>query len=136
MAILLSLLGMLGCKSIERQDLLGTWVIEDVSQSVLPAEIRGVPAKIIFYEEGTFVASEMPGLFYFPGRHAAELESGTGTWKLVLREGEQQVQLNFQTIAGWRDALPYGTQLYVSRSSLYYFLGDPDEGRRISFVKK
>jgi hypothetical protein len=64
------------------------------------------------------------------------LESGTGVWKLVSREGKQQVQLDFQTITGWKDALPYGTQLDVSRGSLFYFFGDADEGRRISFEQK
>jgi hypothetical protein len=78
----------------------------------------------------------MPGLFYFPGRHAARLESGSGTWKLVSHEGKQQVQLNFQVITEWKEALPYGTQLDVSSGSLSYFLGDADEGRRVAFEKK
>jgi hypothetical protein len=78
----------------------------------------------------------MPGLFYFPGRHAAQLESGSGAWKLVSHDGKQQVQLDFQVIAGWKDVLPYGTQLEVSRGSLFYFLGDADEGRRVAFDKK
>jgi hypothetical protein len=46
------------------------------------------------------------------------------------------VQLDFQVIAGWKDVLPYGTQLEVSRGSLFYFLGDADEGRRVAFDKK
>jgi hypothetical protein len=43
---------------------------------------------------GTFVASDMPGLFYFPGQHDARLETGSGVRKLVTREGEQLVQLD------------------------------------------
>jgi hypothetical protein len=83
----------------------------------------------------------MPGIFYFPGRRAARLESGSGVWKLVSREGKQQVQLDFHTIADWKETdLPYGTQLDVSRGwsavSLFYFLGDADEGRRIDFERK
>jgi hypothetical protein len=136
MAILVSLLGMLGCKDVQPSDLAGTWVMKDDAQRVLPAELRTASGKIVLDANGTFVASDMPALFYFPGRHPAQLESGTGVWKLVSREGKQQVQLDFQTIAGWKDALPYGTQLDVSRGSLFYFFGDADEGRRISFEKK
>jgi hypothetical protein len=135
MAILVSLLGMLGCKGVQPSDLAGTWVMKDDARRVLPAELRKASGKIVLDANGTFVASDMPGLFYFPGRHAAQLESGTGVWKLVSREGKQQLQLDFKTIAGWKDSLPYGTQLDVSRGSLFYFFGDADEGRRISFEK-
>jgi hypothetical protein len=77
----------------------------------------------------------MPGLFYFPGSRAARLENGTGVWKLVSIEGKQLVQLDFQVIADWKEGLPYGTQLGISRGRLFYFLGDADEGRRIAFVR-
>jgi hypothetical protein len=56
------------------------------------------------------------------------LESGSGTWKLVSHDGKQQIQLDFQVIAGWKGSLPYGTQLEVSSDSLFYFFGDADEG--------
>jgi hypothetical protein len=136
MAVLVSLLGMLGCNSVQPSDLAGTWVMKDDSRRILPAELQKASGKLVLDANGTFVASDVPGLFYFPGRHAARLESGSGLWKLVSREGRQQVQLDFQTIVGWKDALPYGTQLNVSSGSLYYFWGDPDEGRRASFEKK
>lgn len=113
----------------------------EASRQVLPTERQKVPAKIVVDANGTFVASDMPGLFYFPGRRAARLESGSGVWKLVSREGKQQVQLDFHAIADWKGTdLPYGTQLDVSRGwsavSLFYFMGDADEGRRVSFERK
>ncbi len=64
------------------------------------------------------------------------MESGSGVWKLVAHDGKQQVQLDFQVISGWNDALPYGVQLDVSGESLFYFWGDADEGRKIAFEKK
>jgi hypothetical protein len=83
----------------------------------------------------------MPGLLFFPGHRDARPESGRGTWKLVSREGKQQVQFDFEEIADWnKNELPYGTQLDISRGwsslSLYYFLGDADEGRRIEFERQ
>jgi hypothetical protein len=125
-----------GCKSVQPTDLAGTWVIKDGSRRVLPSELQKSSARILLDANGTFVASDMPGLFYFPGRHKAQLDTGRGVWKLISRQGKQQVQLDFQVIEDWKDALPYGTQLDVSKGKLFYFFGDADEGRRIEFEKK
>ncbi len=138
---MLSLMGMLGCKSVQPSELTGSWVMTDASRQVLPTELQEAPAKIVVGANGTFVASDMPGLFCFPGFRAARLESGSGVWKLVSREGKQQVQLDFHAIADWKGTdLPYGMQLEVSRGwsavSLFYFLGDADEGRRIDFDRE
>src|SRR5947208_1156937 len=57
--------GMLGCKNIQPSDLTGTWVMRDASRQVLPAELQKASAKIVLDANGTFVASDMPGLFYF-----------------------------------------------------------------------
>ncbi len=78
----------------------------------------------------------MPGLFYVPELHAARLENGTGTWKLMPEDGEERLELNFQTIADWNDGPPYEVSIFIGRGSLFYFLDDPDEGRRVSFEKK
>lgn len=127
---------MLGCQNVQSTDLIGTWVMKDASRQSLPTELQKASGKVVLDASGAFVASHVPGLFYFPGRRAVRLESGNGVWKLVSRRGKQEVQLEFQTIAGWKDALPYGTQLDVSSEELFYFLGDADEGKRISFEKK
>ena len=141
MTFCLLLLGMLGCKSVQSTDIPGTWTMNDTSRGVLPTGLPQASAKIVLDPKGTFVASDMPGLLFFPERHDARLESGSGTWKLVLSDGRQQVQLQFQQIDNWKkNELPYGTQLNVARGwsslRLYYFIGDPDEGRRIELEKR
>jgi hypothetical protein len=133
---LLMFFGVLGCRGVRPSDLAGTWVMKDASRKSLPPELQNASAKVVLGANGTFVASDMPGLFYFPGRRAALLESGSGAWMLVAHDGKQLVQLDFQAITGWKDALPYGTQLDVSSGSLFYFLGDADEGRRVAFERK
>jgi hypothetical protein len=93
---------------------------------------------------GAFVASELPeDLLYGPPEATDRLVTGSGVWKLVSREGRQQVQLQFNTItAGQRGSVPYGTILNVSTGlgatvDLYYFQGgDADQGRRVEFEKK
>lgn len=128
--------GMLGCKTVQSSDMTGTWALKDASRKSLLAELQNASAKLVLEANGMFIVSDILGLFYFHGRHPAQLESGTGIWKLVSHDGKQQVQLDFKTISNCKDVLPYGTQLDVSKGSLFYFLGDPDEGRRIAFEKK
>jgi hypothetical protein len=140
MLVLLSF-GMLGCKTVQPVDLVGIWLIKDSSRQILPPELQKAIPNVVVEANGTFVVSDMPGLFYIPGRRAARLESGSGVWKLVSREAKQQLQLEFRAIANWKETdLPYGTQLDVTRRwpavRLSYFLGDADEGGRIDFEKK
>jgi hypothetical protein len=91
---------------------------------------------------GSFSASEVPDdLLYGPPAAADGLVTGGGTWKLVSREGKQQVQLDFSAIAiGRRGGVPYETYLDISKgwsaTSLFYFQGDPDEGLRIEFEQR
>ena len=139
--VAICLFGMVGCKNVKPADLPGTWVMNDASRQVLPVELQKAAARIVLNRDGTFVASDIPALFFFPGHRAARLESGSGTWKLFLSEGRQEVLLEFHEIVDWKkNELPYGTQLNVSRGwsalSLYYFFGDADEGRKIEFAKK
>jgi hypothetical protein len=111
--------------------------MKDSSWQVVPADLRNGRPKIVIDATGSFVAFDMPGLL----KSSPQLDSGSGDWKLVSREGQQQIQLDFQIIANWNKTnLPYGTQLDVSRGwssvSLFYFIGDPDKGRMIEFEKK
>ena len=116
----------------------------DVSrQRLLPAAQQKAAAKIVLDANGTFTAVEVPeDLLYGPPEVADRLVTGNGDWKLVSREGRQQVQLEFNTIReGQRGNLPYGTMLNVSQgwsaTTLFYFQGgDADQGRRIEFERK
>src|SRR5258708_7592653 len=139
---MLLLFGALGCNRtrVTASDLTGTWVIRDASRQRLPAELRKASAKIVLEANRTFVASDVPGLFYVnPGR--ARLDTGSGVWKLVSREGRQQVQLDFHAIAERKEgAIPFGTQVYISGGSsaviLFYYVGDREEERRIELKRK
>ena len=72
----------------------------------------------------------------------AHFESGHGVWKLASDKFGQLIQLNFQELR--READPhtlheYELQVYVSvtwfSTTLHYFLGDPDNGRKVDLVK-
>lgn len=73
----LVMFGMLGCKDVHSGDLAGSWILADTSRRVLPAELQKAEAKLVLDANGTFAASELPGLLYSPpGR--PELDSGRG----------------------------------------------------------
>jgi len=143
MAILVSLLEMLGCKGVQPSDLAGTWVIKDSSRQLLPTELQKAAATVVLDSNGTFVASEIPEELppvppYDPKHRNIRLDTGSGNWQLISREGKKQIQLNFLIMQGSSN-LPYGTQMNISSLwsvSLYYFLGDADEGRRMSFERR
>lgn len=109
---------------------------------MLPASVRNASPKIVLFREGTFTASEMPGLLYVDRGDQPRLDSGSGTWTMVSREGGQEIQLNFHAITGGSTQLPvpYGAQIMVSKlwstSHMEYYIGDQDQGMRVEFEKK
>ncbi|HKW63420.1 MAG TPA: hypothetical protein VJN89_12805 [Candidatus Acidoferrum sp.] len=115
--------------------------MREASRQILPAKLQKASPRLVLNADGSFTASDMPALFHEPGVRQAKLESGSGLWKLVGEGSNQEVQLDFHSITDWKEAnLPYGMQLDVSRgfstTVLFYFLDDPDEGKRVEFEKK
>ena len=123
----------LGCGRPEAVQLAGTWRIKETSKRILSAELNSTQSEIALNANGSFTAHSLPGLFENPPRRL-QPDGGSGVWKLVRREGEYQVQLDFQMDGG-----PFSFPLKVSRgwskTTLFYFLGDPDEGLRVDFEK-
>jgi hypothetical protein len=133
---------LLGCSRVQPEQIAGTWILKDSSRSVLPANLRRGTPRIVLDKDGTFVASDVPALFEFPGHRDARLESGKGEWRIASTHGNPEVRLDFKEIDQWNpNELPYGTQLRIaqgvlSKVTLFYFLGDPDEGRIVSFERR
>jgi hypothetical protein len=132
-------LGIQGCRNVTASDVIGSWVLDDSSRTWLPSDLRDVQAQLILHANGTFAASGLPGLLDLDDAAHPRRYTGTGSWKLVHREGRQQVWLTFKSIDGWNKGLPYGDVLSISDGwagpSFDYFLGDPDQGRRIRLRK-
>jgi len=139
------LYGASGSSAAELQpnEITGIWIVTDQSrQRFFSASQRGAAARITLDTSGAFTALEVPDDLLYGPEASNGLVTGTGVWKLVSREGRQQVQLQFNAItAGGRGDSHYETILYVSTGlkstvSLFYYRGDPDEERRIEFEKK
>ena len=139
----LLLLTMVGCGrfKVNSAEVVGTWKIKESSRRNLPTSLRNGFPEITLKPDGTFDAVDMPGLLYSVNTSML-LDSGSGTWKLLDWNGEQDVQLGFQKITSGsiKRPLPYGTQIVASKSwstvDLEYFVGDQDQGIRIELERK
>lgn len=123
-------------------DFVGTWVVTRESRSLLLDEPSGTAGKIILERSGAFVAEAVPsGLIYsVPGMSVGTYISGSGDWRFGQLDGDDAILLTFRALKGNTEyKVPNGTQLLVDNISkeetLYFFLGDPDEGKRVSFRK-
>jgi hypothetical protein len=141
-AVLLAL-GVVGCNSISPSELVGTWIVKEISRQRLPSELRKVRAEIVLDANGGFSTNSwIPEGLLHEQIVGIPLLRGRGTWRLMRIDGEQKVALDFRAIADSRGQhdVDYGTQLNISRTwsapVLFYFQGDPDNGRRIEFERK
>lgn len=132
-----------GCTEakVTASDLTGTWGMNEDSRQYLSASAQKATARLILKEDGTFVASQIPGgLLYFPSEGHPPLVTGGGVWKVSDHGEGQQLQLEFRTVADAKTSeVPFGTQMFILGSGadtqIFYYQGDPDEGVRIKFQK-
>jgi hypothetical protein len=133
---LLSFIFFQGC-AMNSDQIVGSWILNNTSRSKLAENQKNAKSTIWFNAMGRFSAHEIPdNLLYLGG---SGLLSGEGTWRIAQKR--KQIQLDFDEITvGAKDTVPYGTQLFISRSllglELYFFQGDPDLGRRIVFKRE
>jgi hypothetical protein len=140
----LLLVGLLGCRDVKPIDITGTWIMTRETRQRLPLTQQKTRAAIILDSNGTFAVSDVPeDLLYDPPDVADGLVTGSGVWKLISLEGEQQIQLDFHAIVKGKrgtHGLPYGTQLDISKgwstTRLFYFQGDPDDVRKVTFERE
>lgn len=104
----------------------------DVTDADIVGAWRGAGGAVLtFREDHTFTATSVPFQLAAPGLFD-EPWSGAGTWELnpgKLRE--QFIQLGLENRVG----LELERQWKDDRFRLYFWIGDPDEGKRFFFDK-
>ncbi len=119
--------------------------MQEPLKDVVPENLRKAHGKLVLNSDGTFTASDVPGLCVFETLlpfakdHPLQLDNGRGTWKIGNYFGEQSLYLTFNYIDDW-DAkeLPFVRSIEISMwpsSDLHFELGDPDSNKRIVFLK-
>jgi hypothetical protein len=141
---LVCLIAVVGCGGLDQtaNDFVGSWAVTKDSRSVLPVESRQADGKLTLAKNGEFVSYGVPGelLYSMPGMNAAIPVSGVGTWRLGKVDNNAAILLTFRSIDGATEyKVPNGTQLLIDnlgrQTVLYFFLGDPDGGKRVDFRK-
>ena len=130
---LLLLFGVLDCKAPTPASLEGAWAMEASSLRKVPYPLRNADPRLVLDRSGDFVAYDVPGLLYFPGRHPLQLDTGSGRWTLLDRTGDRAVRLDFQRIVNWDNTSPYSVRLDLSGSTLTYSFGD--DGKKLTLKK-
>jgi|SRR5579864_8741784 len=139
---LISTLGMFGCKTPQPADVVGTWMITDEARHGLPPEMQKASGALVVSRDWTFEAKELPEELDVDGKAERRLNSGNGTWVLAHFDGGQQLDLEFHSFSSGKldDRGPYGFPVEISwgwsARELYYFLGDPDQGRRVTLARR
>jgi len=92
--------------------------------------MAGLSPRLVLSADGWFTATDLPGAFHGT-EGVVDRNSGSGSWKFITKDGRQQIQVSFDG--------DYGTQFEIAKDGgvwrLFYFLGDPDEHRRLEYTK-
>jgi hypothetical protein len=94
--------------------------------------VRSALARVDLEASGTFTAAELPQFRVESPNVRVVVKSGGGTWKMLRLAGEDVVQLVFADGSGSQFKISTSLE---SQPKLYYFLGDPDSGQRLEFVR-
>src|SRR5687768_14026745 len=89
---LLLLCGVVGCKGVNADDLVGTWSMTESSRRYLPTEVGKLAPSLTLSPGGTFTAVE------YPRQRMGEAwaaYSGRGTWRMQKAAGAGDVYLRF-----------------------------------------
>jgi len=114
----------------------GTWHVEANN----PNATTG--ATLTLTRDGKFVATSVPATFLGinDGKH---MLSGTGTWSIIQLDSayDKRMQFTFTKVEGITlQNLPWGAQLLIQGSNktpqLFYYVGDPDDGRKVVFRRE
>jgi hypothetical protein len=139
------IVGISGCNKpkIMESDLTGIWVLRNTSKESLPTELKESSPRIVLNADGSFIATDLPEeLPRVPPSDMqlhARLDSGTGVWKLGFWQSQQQLQLVFHAFTAGPDKVqvPFGMLLKIeSKTSIFYYLSDPDLGVVIRFERQ
>jgi len=122
--------------------LAGTWVISKGSKAILPVESGKANGRLSLARDGGFVAEGIPGelLYSPPGVKNTAPVSGSGTWKLHEVDGSPALLLAFDVFMPPNEKMPRSeTQIFIDNEwreiTLYFFLGDPDQGGRVELER-
>lgn len=146
-ASILLLVLCLGCAGVSSQELVGEWEMREESVSLMLPALVGDRPSLTLRSDGTFSATNLPSEI---GR--GENPVTHGKWKLegpgnesgrlaaALWQGGLQLQLDFKRRELSGAEVRFSSREFMAHSYrgepvIFYFRGDPDEGRRVEYLR-
>lgn len=128
-----------GCGQVSRSDVQGSWSITPSACKSLKNGGTFADSRFIFHETGEFEVHDIPW-HWSVGPGDPEPMSGRGKWRLISEDGQKKVLLDMQRRMPDGSNQRYGFTLDIDKNAfdltLLYYLGDPDEGHRITYAKQ
>ena len=123
------------------KDIIGTWKLDNFSYDYLSKKEKLDSIYIIFNKDSTFIMNNSIDLFKFSEDLTKnEKINGTidnqklkGTWSINKIENYTYFTLNYE-----KNKNVSGLNVYKKENQyqIWYFLGDPDMGQRLRFLKE
>ena len=114
----------------------GTWRVEVNNLNATAG------ATLTLSRDGKFTATSVPATFLGIA-DGKQVLSGAGTWSIIQLDSayDKRLQFTFTKVEGINlQNLPWGAQLLVQGSNktpqLFYYVGDPDDGRKVVFRRE
>jgi hypothetical protein len=123
-------------------EIVGSWNADDFSYKLINEKkiYKNDSVSLILKEDHSFTAINFPDLlgedFQIPVK--GKLINATGKWNLVKVKDKWQISLDFDP----GELFPKGIGGYYplfrkdSKLIIWMFVGDPDQGNRLAFIKK
>lgn len=123
-------------------DIIWRWEVDSFSYDLIKEQynIKDQKVELVMKKSGTFEAINFPD-FVADGFGKAingKLLYATGNWKLEQKKNTRVLTMKFNNgeLYTWGVETSYNVYIKDSQLVILYFIGDPDQGDRLLFLKK
>ena len=149
--IVVGVIGLTSCGVPDQEEIVGTWVPTDDTPDFVDLPFTAVAdtlflvekPRLVFRMDGTFIAEYFPIVYTFH-QELPGIVRGSGTWNVgrVPGSGLPTVTMKFKEINGKQINMWFPIKisdklndLNFDDMKLFFYIGDPDSGKRFSFRK-
>lgn len=117
-----------------KEDIVGKWKLDKFSYKyILPKEGFTDSIYIVFNKDGSFQSNKSIDLFNTPVSPNNANKIQKGNWKINMLENKSELILTYENEVTLSDLNVFRKD---NKYQIWYFLGDPDTGERLRFLKE
>lgn len=126
----------------DNSEIIGNWEVDSFSYELIKKHyaIGNKKVELLFFSNGSFVIKNFPeyefGGFGEP-KNEELLEEASGTWSLYQTKNKWELNMAFNNQKSFEGySINYFLYLKDEELVIWNFVGDPDLGNRLMFIKK